>query len=869
MRKTTILHIGIFTAAAILFSALSLQAGTTGKIVGVVSDAESGEPLAGAQVRIEGTGTGTLTDNEGHFFMLDIYPGTYSVTASLIGHQQVTMSDVEVIVDGTSRVDFQLGTRVLEMPTVTVTAERPLLRKDVTSSIKVVPDQKIETMPVDRLEDILKIQPGFVMDANNELHIRGGRSGEVTYLIDGIPVENPLYGETNSLINDDAIDQLLILTGTFSAEYGDAQSGVVNVVTKEGGDFFHGNLEYKSAMINDSPYRDKDWAGEGTDYRRDPDTNGSLFSAPDIFDQDPRFPLPGTLSASLSGPVIGLNDVNFYIATRSNKENSYLPFGYHLEEDLTWKLNYQLGTGKKLTVLGQNSQREYQNYQHRWKYLPRSGDVQVKTSDRVGVIWKQNVSNNLFYTVLGSYERQHSDVSVGIKSPGEYVQPSAPTLVFGFYEDGDDNLFRRSRLETTLAKTDFTFQRGERHEVKTGGEFKLHDISLFELEEPWLGRVEQYHVRPIEGGMYMQDKIEYDFFVLNAGLRFDFVDPRSRMWSDPENPESPLVDVPVKSQLSPRIGLSHPITDKSIIYFSYGHFFQNPQYDLFYSNTRNLTPSNLDDLTVGMVGNRDIKPQKTVAYEIGVKQEITEDLGLGVTAFFKDISNMIGQEYVRITTDQSSYEYFYFTNIDYANIKGIELTLDRRFNNHLAWDLNYTYSIAKGNYSFPRQAFWNVYWGVQEENQDYYLDFDRRHMISGDITLNSQDWEGPELLGFHPLANTSLSTIVQYASGFPYTPYSEITDLQEEVNSARQPWTGTVDLNIYKDLWNDGFKQTFFVEITNLFDRRNVLVVSTTTGEVWSLPEGESAGGEVRDLVFDPSDVGPPRIVRLGLKMSF
>jgi outer membrane receptor protein involved in Fe transport len=270
-----------------------------------------------------------------------------------------------------------------------------------------------------------------------------------------------------------------------------------------------------------------------------------------------------------------------------------------------------------------------------------------------------------------------------------------------------------------------------------------------------------------------------------------------------------------------------------------------------------------------MVGNRDIKPKKTVAYEIGVKQEITEDLGLGITAFFKDINNMIGQEFVRITTEQSSYEYFYFTNIDYANIKGMEMTLDRRYNNHFAFDLNYTYSIAKGNYSFPRQAFWNVYWGVQEENQDYFLEFDRRHVISGDVTLDSEDWEGPEVLGFHPLANTSFSAIVQYSSGFPYTPYSDLTDIQAEINSARQPWTGTVDLNIYKNLWNDTFKQTIFVEITNLFNRRNVLQVSTRTGEVWSIPAGQESEREVRDLTFNPDDVGLPRIVRLGMKISF
>jgi outer membrane receptor for ferrienterochelin and colicin len=861
--KTTLICI-----LALLTGIQPVLGGTTGKIVGQITELESGEVLAGAQVRIEGTSLGTLTDNEGHFFILDVAPGVYSVTASLIGHQEVTKSQVEVFVDGTTRLDFQLATRVLEMPTMTITAERPLLRKDVTSSIKVVSDQKIRTLPINRLEDVLKIQPGFVVDENNELHIRGGRSGEVAYFIDGIPVENSLFGGINSLLNDDAIDQLLILTGTFNAEYGDALSAVVNVITKEGEDDFHGQVEYKSAMINDSPYRKADWAGEGIDSQRDPVTNGSLYTTPDIFDRDIRLPIPGSFSASFSGPVRGVNGLSFYLGTRSNKENSHLPFGYHLEEDLNWKLSYKIGKGKKLTLLGQNSQNDFQRYSHAWKYRSDHRASNLRTSDRFGVKWNQSVGDNTFLTILGSRDRQYSDVSVGDKIPADYVQNRTEESL-NFYVEGDDDLFRRSQITTTLGKADLIQQRGERHEIKTGGEFKLHDINLLEFSEPWLDLEESYSTKPIEGAIYFQDKIEYDFFVLNTGLRFDFIDPRARMWSDPENPESPLVDVSVKSQLSPRIGLSHPITDRSIIYFSYGHFFQNPEYSLFFSDTRNLDPSNLSELTFGSVGNRDIKPKKTVAYEVGVKQELTEDLGLGVTAFFKDINNMIGMEEVRITTENNSYWYTYFTNIDYANVKGFEVTLDRRYSNHLAWDLNYTYSIAKGNHSFPREVFFNVYFEREEENQDFFLDFDRRHVISSDITLNAEDWEGPRFLGFHPLANTGLSAIIQYSSGLSYTPTLEQVEVQPEKNSARLPWTGTVDLNLYKDILSGSFKQSLFLEITNLFDRQNVLRVNSFTGNLWETSEGTAAGSEAIDSAFDPSDVGPPRIIRIGMRTSF
>jgi outer membrane receptor for ferrienterochelin and colicin len=855
-------------AVSILLYTTASHAGTTGKIVGQVSDLDTKEPLAGAQVRIDGTRIGTLTDRSGRYFLLNVPPGTYSITASLIGHQDVTKDSAEVIVDGTTRIDFRLGTRVLEMPAMTITAERPLLRRDITSSIKVVSNKKIENLPVNRLDEILKYQPGFVTDANNNLHIRGGRTGELAYFIDGLPVENSLFGGINSLLNDDSIDQLVILTGTFNAEYGNALSGVINVVTKEGGEDFHGQVEYKSVMINNSPYRKKDWAGEGIDSQRDPQTGESLYAAPDVFDRKVRLPLPGIISASFSGPVVGLDDVSFYVSTRSNKEDSYLPFGYHLEEDLNWKVNYEAGKGGKITLLGQNSRNEYQDYSHAWKYLPDNRVTNLKSSDRIGLIWSENIGRSYYLSAMGSRDRQFYDISVGDKLPQEYTRGETdPSL--NFYVQGDDNIFQRSRITTTLGKVDLIHQQGERHEIKAGGEIRYHEISFRQFQDPWFNLEDRYSQHPIEGSAYLQDKIEYEFFVLNAGLRFDFVDPRATMWSDLENPESPMVKVPIKTQFSPRISMSHPITDKSLIYFSYGHFFQNPEYDLFFSNTRNLNPDNLDDLSFGNVGNRDIKPQKTVAYEVGVKQEVTDDLGLSVTAFFKDISNLIGTEEVRVTTENSSYHYTYFTNIDYANVKGIELSLDRRYNNHLAWDLNYTYSIAKGNRSFPLEGYYNVYYEQQEENQDFFLDFDRRHSISGDVTLNSGSWEGPEFLGFHPFAHSGISTVVQYTSGLPYTPSSGVPGLILEKNSARLPWNGTVDLNIHKDIRTGGLRQTLFLEVSNIFNRRNVLYVNPLTGELWQTTGGEGASAEGRDSAFDPSDVGAPRIIRFGFRTAF
>jgi len=231
-------------------------AGISGKIAGQVKDAATGEPLPGCNLQIVGTTLGAASNSDGDFFILNVPPGQYQVRATMMGYQSFNYKNVQVMSDFTTRLNFELKTTVLELgEEVTIVAERPLVQKDITSKVSIVSSREIANMPVNDFQDVLTTKAGFTRDASGEIHVRGGRSGEISYQIDGMIVQDPLYGGFKSMVNEDAIDEMVVLSGTFNAEYGNAMSSVVNIVTKEGNPDFSGKLEYTSPMLNASPYR--------------------------------------------------------------------------------------------------------------------------------------------------------------------------------------------------------------------------------------------------------------------------------------------------------------------------------------------------------------------------------------------------------------------------------------------------------------------------------------------------------------------------------------------------------------------------------------------------------------------------------------
>ena len=210
-----------------------LTAGTTGKLAGTVTDKKTGEPLIGANVIIEKVLLGAATDINGSYYVLQVPPGTYSVRFSMIGYQDLIVRDVRVQVDLTTQVDGALPEGVIGMNEVFVQAERPMIQTDVTYSQANISSEEVELLPVEEFEDVVALQAGVVSEGG-EIHVRGGRGGEISYMVDGVTVTDPFNAGIAVEIENNAIQELQFISGTFNAEYGQAMSGIVNIITKDG-----------------------------------------------------------------------------------------------------------------------------------------------------------------------------------------------------------------------------------------------------------------------------------------------------------------------------------------------------------------------------------------------------------------------------------------------------------------------------------------------------------------------------------------------------------------------------------------------------------------------------------------------------------
>jgi len=228
----------------ILFGFGILQAQTTGKIAGIVLDKKSQEPIAGANIFIEGEPLGAASDINGDFFIINISPGIYTINIQMVGYSTYKVNDMRISVNRTSYITAELESSIIEGEEIVVQAEKISLKKDQTSSISNITSEQMKLLPVENIESVINLQAGIV-----DGHFRGGRKNEVAFMIDGMQVVEAFAGENNLVdIETEVVEELEVITGTFNAEYGRAMSGVVNAVTKDGTDEFHAS--FSSSFAN-------------------------------------------------------------------------------------------------------------------------------------------------------------------------------------------------------------------------------------------------------------------------------------------------------------------------------------------------------------------------------------------------------------------------------------------------------------------------------------------------------------------------------------------------------------------------------------------------------------------------------------------
>jgi len=384
-------------------------------------------------------------------------------------------------------------------------------------------------------------------------------------------------------------------------------------------------------------------------------------------------------------------------------------------------------------------------------------------------------------------------------------------------------------------------------------------------------------------------------------LRFDYWFPGKYVDDAVNNPNVPLASDAIRQQykentfsffgrrwkgrISPRLGISHPVSDNQTLFFSYGHFSKLPQPTYVYSK---LTSSSAQS-TEQTIGNPNLNPETTVAYELGIRNQITEDDVLTVTAYYKDIFDYITARTVQATSVRfSSGTYTTYINSDYARTRGLEIEYDKRITNNFSSTLSGSYSIATGKSSASNQALYDlVTSGVETTIKETYMPWDRP--VQASLNLNYKVPKNEPLFGFAPgvLDDYSIFIRLFYESGKRYTPllpagYDNtgrqlyITDYNNIDGGVGQNWF-YINLNLDKNMEFGGMKITLSFEVENLLNNNNSQIINAVTGRAYEYGDNTTGNdprypqlqGTISPYPYDPSRYLAPRTAKIGLGIQF
>ncbi len=939
-----IFSVKILILSIMLFSSI-IEAGTTGKIKGRIIDDKTGEALIGVNVMIDGTMLGAATDIDGFYIILNVPPGKHTLKVSYIGFATFLI-EVSVSVDLTTKQNFSLKDEMVGLDLVTVTAEIPTVTMDRTNSTAKIGADQIKDLPVQNLDDLVQLQAGVVLDTKGGIHIRGGRSSEVAYLVDGVPISNQFSSGGGSMLDleSGSIQELQVISGTFNAEYGQAQSGVINVVTKDPQDYFSGSA---TAFIGDRV-----------------SSNNEVFLGVDEFRPFNQYNIEG----NITGPVPGVKKLGFYFYGRYTKDDGHL-YGQQLAnpEDAwniaayeTWytrkypndsgvrsailEIPDSLLTGDRSFVPMDPRERLFTNFKLNYAITPtfRIG-YNLFLEKETGKMYNdnyrytpnalQNVESNsqihifninhtltasMFYnasvSMIKSREKQYLYDSI-TDSRLQTVSPSRDRFYLGGTNAGITNI----ETDKYLAKIDLTWQVDNYNLLKVGANFIQHRVYYNSLTpefsddanlgsnfypidpdlsfEEFLAQSRQaqlvapqltvtgetgfsdikYEHNPTEFAIFAQNTLELDELIINVGLRYDWFNPDHQALVDPRvNPvvgsvsllsASELKDVEIQSQFSPRIGIAYPISGNGVVHVAYGHFFKTPPFQYIYDNSE----YKVNGIEGPIVGNANLKPQKTIAYEIGLQQEVFPKVSLDVTLFYSDFTNLIGLEVIRQVGNFSSY--LQRTNIDNATNQGFTVAIEKLYDGGLlTGGIDYTYQVGKGNESDPDniaiiQTAGSAGGTVKDAQKEFIpLDWNQTHTLNATLAMNFDAW--------------TVSFIGRLQSGQPYSPTPLRLDVASQFkNTDSKPVQHSVDMFVRKGFTLGDMGLNVFLKVYNIYDAANELTVYSITGRAVSdhrYPSAEKLEEARLVGLFDLQDVdtrqdwfSQPRRIELGLTLSF
>jgi outer membrane receptor protein involved in Fe transport len=938
-----------------------LVAGTTGKIKGKVTMKDSGEPSIGANIILEGTSMGASTDVEGAYVILNVPPGTYTVKASMVGYHATPVTNVKVNVDLTTEINFQMIAQDVELPAVQIVAERPLVNKSATNAVRVLTSDELQAIPIRGLTGVFALQPGVVLQDNN-LYIRGGRSDEVGYYVEGASSRNVLNGQNAVTVIPEAIEEFQIQAGGYNAEYGGSNAGIVRQQLRSGtskykasfqietdkfssqgskslGSFSYGYWNSVLTLSGPVPILEDKLkffiAGENQFFRDPSPSFWHGFEYPNVDFPDPLVDGPGggnpgdTLFAGGGVPASSVNSKHGAIKIPEGNIPGKMQNRWTANGTIVFDYNpfiVRVGAALSFTRnrLNELPVQNILNLARQPITDNSTGLYNLKFTHFVTPKMFYEVNLNYFDNRFKRYDPQfedrlmsygdsiaaakygytywsYADPSKGISPPdyrfyGFPFARAGQMVVGGTTSSGQNYAitYLKQKQNYMGGTVDFTNQTGN-HEVKAGLSYqrytvrqyrvgRLDDVFLQFFTKPDSARDPEARVRmmrssgipnnfgydafgnEIEGGFdgpkhpnffafYVQDKIEFNDLIVNAGLRFDIFDNNDKEFKDPMNPgydvnniyvdEKTLKDKEAFKAVSPRLGLSFPVTDRTVFHLQYGKFIQSPQLNTIYIGgaelARIFSGRNFINTPVGF----GVDPERTTQYEIGFTQQISDFASFDMTGFYKDIKGQIQIGKIITQSGAVAQSYNVLENGDFATTKGIEFTLTLRRVERLQVKVNYTLSDAQGTGSNTTTAISSIENGTIRPTVISPLTFNQTHR--GSFNLDYRFTKGE----VHPIVEQlGANVLFTFNSGHNFTkvkgglgqtgpedggilydgdPRNRRPD--EPVNASTTPWNFNLDLRIDKTVTiSDMFDLNIYFYIQNMLNTDNVINVYGRTG---------------------------------------
>ncbi|MEN6588255.1 MAG: carboxypeptidase-like regulatory domain-containing protein [Proteiniphilum sp.] len=963
MKKTFMRY--MFSASLCILQMLLSQALlgqiSTSKIEGVVKDKDTGNPLAGVQVIVEGTRLGNITNKDGYYFVLDVPPGSREITFAYTGYQKTTVSKVLLLAGQTITVNANLSSAVIQIEGIVVEGQSEILiPRDNTSTKQRMTAEQLQSSPASKLEDLMVLKAGVQVGGeggrSRGIRIRGGRIGEEAMVVDGVMVRNFVAnpyrngqgwifeqevgsrGEDTTPLEFSAgsVEEVDIITGGFQAEYGNAQSGIINIVTKEGMDRYKGDVRFTTDEVND---RTADYGYNQLQLN----IGGPVPGVPNLFfhgsgeiqgmaDQFPTHASEGFRGvnqkfvdrlneAVRNDPVLGAQSPAFSLemfekgyafwAGKEGQEAGLWSPGNPVRQPNNWQ-DRTLSTGKlnyspicTLKIIGSHN---FSRNQRAWDddasyfntgiatvadlpnrqwapgeteiYVPQCIARRTKSHNLLlGMDWDflrssdRNASFHFRYTDFRSTEINNSslltnwvredntfmgwsmhDIPFEIESYPNRELPTDKALQHQLYPDGETNWMKEwpyhtpfgmiteheyyylsynyTREKQNTYKGDLDLQWNRQNRAKAGFQITDFENRKFEIGNSSRTRTRnEFNYKPQMYAAYVQNRTDLGDFVFDYGIRYDLFKPKDNWGFRYGDTFGDIYDPQTTHSWSPRFDVGFPVTDRAQMRFSYGVFTQIPGMTYIYNS--------------GNYGA--LEYSRTDAFESGISYLVSNDIALDIVGYYRDIDgNVAYKDFFRqyymehegrlVRTFTSGY-----TNGDNGNIKGVDISLDKRFSNNFSFSSSYTLQFSRTTGSYPdaerssSTTFLDVTTNETFTPPDELLpmDGDRTHVWTNTVNYMFPDDFKNGTLFNGILKNTGIYAIFSLQSGEPIggdTRHNYITDADMRylssyanyLNYYRGRWYTNLDMRINKKFYLGGSRSIgIFSEIFNVLNHKN------------------------------------------------